>query len=56
MSEILPEHWQAVAEKLSDYLERVCMTHVNCDDCQLSLECKSAIGWLEQAKRELGYE
>lgn len=47
--------WQAIAEKLAEYLENACMG-MECEDCQLLNDCKISDGWLNQAKKELGYE
>lgn len=45
------EQWKELAEKLSDYLERACMAHTCCDDCELNHQCKFEINWMEQARK-----
>ena len=60
------EQWQAVAEKLAEYLAAGCMEYEYKENCAeiCSLPCDPFSGfdfeekatWIEQAKKELGYE
>lgn len=60
--ELTKEQWQAIAEKLAEYLISFCAI-TNCFHCPLeTCLCESKPNimndklWIEQAKKELGYE
>lgn len=55
MENLTKEQWKCIAEKLSDYLERQCISQEQCDNCQLNFECEFRPNWITQAIEELGY-
>lgn len=63
MNELSAEQWQAVAEKLAEYLDKMCDCidnyTGNCKKCPL-YKCEISLGNIKQfaiykAKKELGY-
>lgn len=60
-NELNAEQWQAIAEKLAEYLDKMCDAYLdNCDTCPL-YNCEMSLGSIKQfvirkAKKELGYE
>lgn len=61
-NELTKERWQAIAEKLAEYLDRMCDC-VDSDLCYLCplYHCEASVGNISKfaiykAKKELGYE
>lgn len=55
--ELTAEQWQAIAEKLANYIDNRCVSIYDCDLCPFKEhETCSPMFALEQVKKELGYE
>lgn len=57
-NDLTAEQWQAIAEKLSEYLRIACNAYPTIEECRnkCPIPCRAAMTWITQAKRELGYE
>lgn len=57
-NELNAEQWQAIAEKLAEYLDIACDAYPTIHDCAINcpIPCKRNMDWIAQAKKELGYE
>lgn len=57
-NDLTAEQWQAIAEKLGEYIEGICCSRYDCDNC--GIYCNSInqdkTDWINQAEQELGYE